>query len=227
MTGLFDSVFGTATTITVQEFLICIAVSLVIGVFLAGTYAFRSKYTQSFLVTLALIPAVVCVVIMMINGNVGAGVAVAGAFSLVRLRSVPGSVKEICAIFLAMGAGLVTGMGFIGYAVLFAVILDGAMFICSLTGFGGGMDGEERALKITVPENLDYTEAFDELLADCTENYRLTNVKTTNMGSLFKLTYVVKLNKDTNQKDMIDRLRVRNGNLEIMLMQVDSGDMTL
>lgn len=164
---------------------------------------------------------------MMVNGNVGAGVAVAGAFSLVRFRSVPGSAKEICAIFLAMGAGLVAGMGFIVYAVLFAVILGGAMFICSLTGFGSGMDGEERALKITVPENLDYAEAFDEILADCTENYRLTNVKTTNMGSLFKLTYVVKLNKDTNQKDMIDRLRVRNGNLEIMLMQVDSGDMTL
>lgn len=227
MTGLFDSVFGTAATITVQEFLICIAVSLVIGVFLALVYAFRSKYTQSFLVTLALIPAVVCVVIMMVNGNVGAGVAVAGAFSLVRFRSVPGSAKEICAIFLAMGAGLVTGMGFIGYAVLFAVILGGAMFICSLTGFGGGRDEEERTLKITVPENLDYTEVFDEILADCTDSYRLTNVKTTNMGSLFKLTYVVKLKKDTNQKNMIDRLRVRNGNLEIMLTQVDTGDMTL
>ena len=150
----------------------------------------------------------------------------AGAFSLVRFRSVPGSAKEICAIFLAMGAGLVTGMGFIGYAVLFAVILGGAMFICSLTGFGGGRDGE-RALKITVPENLDYTEAFDEILAGCTDSYRLTNVKTTNMGSLFKLTYVVKLKNDTNQKDMIDKLRVRNGNLEIMLAQVDSGDMTL
>ena len=108
MTGLFDSIFGTATTISVQEFLTCIAVSLIIGVFLALVYAFRSKYTQSFLVTLALIPAVVCVVIMMVNGNVGAGVAVAGAFSLVRFRSVPGSAKEICAIFLAMGAGLVT-----------------------------------------------------------------------------------------------------------------------
>ena len=225
MTGLFDSIFGTATTISVQEFLICIAVSLIIGVFLALVYAFRSKYTQSFLVTLALIPAVVCVVIMMVNGNVGAGVAVAGAFSL-RFRSVPGSAKEICAIFLAMGAGLVTGMGFIGYAVLFAAILGGAMFICNLTGFGGGRD-EERALKITVPENLDYTEAFDEILADCTDSYRLINVKTTNMGSLFKLTYVVKLKKHTNQKDMIDNLRVRNGNLEIMLAQVDSGDMTL
>ena len=148
------------------------------------------------------------------------------AFSLVRFRSVPGSAKEICAIFLAMGAGLVTGMGFIGYAVLFAAILGGAMFICSLTGFGGGRD-EERALKITVPENLDYTEAFDEILADCTDSYRLINVKTTNMGSLFKLTYVVKLKKHTNQKDMIDKLRVRNGNLEIMLAQVDSGNMTL
>lgn len=227
MTGLFDSVFGTSTTITVRKFLICIAVSLVIGVFLALVYAFRSKYTQSFLVTLALIPAVVCVVIMMVNGNVGAGVAVAGAFSLVRFRSVPGSAKEICAIFLAMGAGLVTGMGFIGYAVLFAVILGGAMFICSLTGFGGGRDEGERTLKITVPENLDYTEAFDEILADCTDSYRLTNVKTTNMGSLFKLTYVVKLKNDTNQKDMVDKLRVRNGNLEIMLTQVDTEDMAL
>ena len=110
MTGLFDSVFGTATTITVQEFLLCIAVSLVIGVFLAGVYAFKSKYTQSFLVTLALIPAVVCVVIMMVNGNVGAGVAVAGAFSLVRFRSVPGTAKEITMLFLAMASGLMAGL---------------------------------------------------------------------------------------------------------------------
>ena len=93
MTGLFDSIFGTATTISVQEFLICIAVSLIIGVFLALVYAFRCNYTQSFLVTLALLPAVVCGVIMMVNGNVGAGVAVAGEFSLVRIRSVPGSAK--------------------------------------------------------------------------------------------------------------------------------------
>ena len=227
MTGLFDSIFGTVASITVQEFLICIAVSLAIGIFLAGVYAFRSRYTQSFLVTLALIPAVVCVVIMMVNGNVGAGVAVAGAFSLVRFRSVPGTAREICAIFLAMGAGLVTGMGFIGYAVLFAAILGGAMFICSLTGFGSAKSEEEKTLRITVPENLDYTEAFEEILADCTDSYKLTNVKTTNMGSLFKLTYVVKLKTDANQKDMIDRLRVRNGNLEIMLTQVDTGDMTL
>ena len=228
LSNIFTGIFDTTgeTVIAVPQFILCIVVSLMIGAFITWVYTYKSCYTASFAITLAMLPAVVCIVIMMVNGNVGAGVAVAGAFSLVRFRSVPGSAKEICAIFLAMGAGLVTGMGFIGYAVLFAIILGGAMFACSLTGFGGGRD-EEKALKITVPENLDYTEAFDEVLADCTDSYRLTNVKTTNMGSLFKLTYVVKLKKDTNQKDMIDRLRVRNGNLEIMLTQVDSGDMTL
>lgn len=222
MTGIFDSVFNGQTEVTAGQFLLCIAVSLAIGVFVALVYAVKSRYTQSFLMTLALLPAVVCVVIMMVNGNVGAGVAVAGAFSLVRFRSVPGSAKEICAIFLVMGVGLVTGMGYLAYAVLFAVILGGAMLICNLVGFGGMTDGRERSLRITVPENLDYTQAFEEILAECTDSYRLTNVKTTNMGSLFKLTYEVRMKKDTNEKDMIDRLRVRNGNLEIMLANVDT-----
>ena len=108
-----------------------------------------------------------------------------------------------------------TGMGFIGYAVLFAAILGGAMFICSLTGFGGGRD-EERALKITVPENLDYTEAFDEVLVDCTDSYRLTNVKTTNMGSMFELSYQIEVKEGVHEKELIDEIRCRNGNLTVI-----------
>lgn len=111
--SLFRGLFDTDMThvISVSDFLLCIGCSLLIGLVLAACYTYRTRYTKSFVVTLALLPAVVCVVIMMVNGNVGAGVAVAGAFSLVRFRSVPGTAKEIGVLFLAMGAGLIAGMG--------------------------------------------------------------------------------------------------------------------
>ena len=220
MTGLFDSVFGTATTITVQEFLICIAVSLVIGVFLAGVYAFRSKYTQSFLVTLALIPAVVCVVIMMVNGNVGAGVAVAGTFSLVRFRSVPGTAKEIGTIFLAMAAGLIAGMGYLGFAVLFSLIMGLVMLMLNITGFGTHKKAtNDKTLKITIPEDLNYGEVFDDLFEQYLTHCEVIAVKTSNMGSLYKLTYHITLKDQKQEKKFIDELRCRNGNLEISIMQ--------
>ena len=220
MTGLFDSVFGTATTITVQEFLICIAVSLVIGVFLAGVYAFRSKYTQSFLVTLALIPAVVCVVIMMVNGNVGAGVAVAGTFSLVRFRSVPGTAKEIGTIFLAMAAGLIAGMGYLGFAVLFSLIMGLVMLMLNITGFGTHKKAtNDKTLKITIPEDLNYVELFYDLFDQYLTHCEVIAVKTSNMGSLYKLTYHITLKDQKQEKKFIDELRCRNGNLEISIMQ--------
>ena len=161
---LFSGIFSSTTqTIAVPQFLLCIAVALVIGIFLAAVYSYKTKYTKSFVVTLALLPAVVCVVIMMVNGNVGAGVAVAGAFSLVRFRSVPGTAKEIGTIFLAMGAGLICGMGYLGYAVLFSLILGIAMFILNKVNIGADKRLEQdRILKITIPEDLNYTGAFDD-----------------------------------------------------------------
>ena len=189
-TGIFDS--ETLTAISLSEFLICIGVSLLIGLFLALTYTYKNKYTKSFVVTLAMLPTVVCVIIMMVNGNLGTGVAVAGTFSLVRFRSVPGTAKEIGAIFLAMGAGLAMGMGYLGYGVLFALILGTVNIIYTMSNVGN-ISNTYRTMKITIPEDLNYTDIFDDLFMKYTKKCELINVKTTNMGSLFKLTYDVTL----------------------------------
>lgn len=210
--GIFDS--STVTVIPVYQFLLCVVVSLVLGIVLAAAYTY---YNAGFVRTLAILPAVVCIVIMMVNGNVGTGVAVAGAFSLVRFRSVPGSAKEIGAIFIAMGAGLVSGMGYLGYAVLYTVILSLVMALYVQIRAWEKNAGSEKTMVITIPEDLDYTEVFDDLLEAYTSRYELTEVKTTNMGSLFKLTYQLSLKDTSKEKEMIDHLRCRNGNLEIMV----------
>lgn len=211
--GIFDD--GAITAVPVPQFLLCAGVALAVGVFLALVYAYRSQYTRSFLLTLAVLPAVVCVVIMMVNGNIGAGVAVAGAFSLVRFRSVPGTAKEIGAIFLAMATGLVAGMGYLAYAVLFAVILGAVWVLYERLGLGGRAGSLERTLRVTIPEDLDYTTVFDAPLAEYTTAAQLTQVKTTNLGSLFKLTYRIRLKSGDAEKDLIDAIRCRNGNLEV------------
>lgn len=215
---IFKGIFDTQSTmvISVPAFLLCIGVTLVIGLILAGAYLCGNRCTKSFLATLALLPAIVCVVIMMVNGNVGAGVAVAGAFSLVRFRSVPGTAREIGAIFLGMCAGLIAGMGYLGYAVLFTVLLCGVMVLYGKLDFGTRKSSEKyKVLHITVPEDLDYSGAFDEVLGEYTASHELIQVKTTNMGSLFRLTYNLVLNNAEQEKELIDKLRCRNGNLEI------------
>ena len=212
--GIFDSQL--TSVISVSDFLLCLAVSLVIGLLLAGIYTYKNRYTKGFLVTLATLPAVVWVVIMMVNGNIGPGVAVAGAFSLVRFRSAPGTAKEIGALFLAMCTGLIAGMGYLGYAVLFALILGGVMLLYNKFDFGAKKNGEKyKVLHITIPEDLDYTGVFDEILEKYTTSHELIQVKTTNMGSLFKLTYHLVLKSAEEEKELIDKLRCRNGNLEI------------
>lgn len=221
----FQGVFDTngSVVIPVTDFLLCVGVSLAIGGFLAAVYMYKNRYTQSFVMTLALIPAVVCVVIMMVNGNIGAGVAVTGAFSLVRFRSVPGTAKEICAIFLAMGAGLITGMGYLGYGILFSVILGIVNLLYIQLGIWSDKKHEkEKILRITVPENLDYTDAFDDLMEEYTIYSEITNVKTSDMGSLFKLTYNIILKNAEKEKEFIDKLRCRNGNLEINLSRQET-----
>lgn len=215
---IFHGIFDTQTTnvISVSNFLLCIAVSLVLGLVLAMVYTYKTRYTKSFLTTLALLPAIVCVVILMVNGNVGTGVAVAGTFSLVRFRSVPGTAKEIGAIFLAMCAGLIAGMGYLGYAALFTLVLCAILVLYNLLDFGSRKNGERyKVLHITIPEDLDYTGAFDEVLDKYTSSHELVQVKTTNMGSLFRLTYNMVLRSPGEEKELIDKLRCRNGNLEI------------
>ena len=212
--GLFDT--DLTTVISVTDFLLCIFVSLVIGILMTFAYMYRTRYTKSFVVTLALLPAVVCVVIMMVNGNVGAGVAVAGAFSLVRFRSVPGTAKEICTLFLAMGAGLIAGMGYLGFALLFTILMCIMFVLYNRLDFGTKKNSKKfKTFTITIPEDLDYTGIFDDIFSEFTVAHDLTCVKSTNMGSMFKLTYNVILRDVTREKEMIDKIRCRNGNLEI------------
>ena len=217
---IFQSLFAGEYTpvISVPNFLLCVGVSLVIGIILSLCYMAYTRYTKSFVATLALLPAVVCVVIMMVNGNVGAGVAVAGAFSLVRFRSVPGTAKEIVVLFLAMGAGLIAGMGYLAYGLLFALVLGGATLVYNKLDLGTSKNrARYKVLRITVPEDLDYTGIFDELFREYTTSWELVNVKTTNMGSLFRLTYDIRLADPAREKEFIDKLRCRNGNLEISI----------
>lgn len=212
--GIFDS--DLTVVISVTDFLLCIAASLVIGLIIAFGYMYKTRYTKSFVITLALLPAVVCVVIMMVNGNVGTGVAVAGAFSLVRFRSIPGTAKEIGTLFLAMGAGLIAGMGYIGFAILFAVVLCAVFVLYNLLDFGAKSNAAKyKTFRIVIPEDLDYTGVFEEIFSQYTSGCELTNVKTTNMGSMYRLTYDVVLTDITKEKELIDKLRCRNGNLEI------------
>ncbi len=219
--GLFDS--DLTVVIGVGDFLLCLGCSLVLGLVMALAYMYRTRYTKSFVITLALLPAVVCIVIMLVNGNVGTGVAVAGAFSLVRFRSVPGTAKEICTLFLAMGAGLITGMGYLGFAVLFTVILCAVFLIYNRLDFGSGKNAASyKTFAVTIPEDLDYTEVFDDIFKDYTTSWELVQVKTTNMGSLFRLTYHVVLRDVSKEKEMIDKLRCRNGNLEIAVSRQET-----
>ena len=182
---------------------------------------YKNRCTGSFLGALALLPAIVCAVIMAVNGNIGAGVAVAGAFSLVRFRSAPGTAREITALFTAMAAGLMTGMGFILYAGVFVLVIGGATLVCRYLELSSDRAADlRRSLRITIPEDLDYAGVFDDILAEYTKEHKLISSKTTNMGSMFKLTYDITLDKNRSEKEFIDKLRCRNGNLEIAISAV-------
>ena len=219
--GLFDS--DAVAIISLTDFLLCIGTSLALGLILALTHMYRARYTRSFITTLALLPAVVCVVIMLVNGNVGAGVAVAGAFSLVRFRSVPGTAREITMLFLAMGAGLIAGMGYLGFAALFTLVMCLCCVIYSRMDFGCRRYATlYKTLTITIPEDLDYSGVFDDLFAQYTQSHELVRVKTTNMGSLFRLTYDLVFKDPAKEKEFIDQLRCRNGNLEITVSKQET-----
>lgn len=219
--GIFDSDF--IVSVGAGDFLLCMGVSLILGIISAFAYMYRSRYSKSFAVTLALLPAAVCVVIMLVNGNVGTGVAVAGAFSLVRFRSAPGTAREICALLIAMGTGMVAGMGYLGFAVLFAVIMCLMLLLYSRIGFGEDKKWVGKTLTVTVPEDVNYTGIFDDIFGAYTSSCKLVRVKTVNLGSMFRLTYNITLRDITKEKEMIDKIRCRNGNLEISVSEQDNG----
>ena len=209
-----DYIFGSIMTngmVTGVTFLVSTFASLAIGIFIAFMYTLKNSYSKSFFVTLSLIPAIVQIIIMLVNGNLGVGVAVAGAFSLVKFRSAPGAGKEITSIFLAMASGLATGMGYIGIAVIFVVILSLVTVILNSLHIGEN----EKLLRITIPEGLDFEGIFDDILAKYTTRSELQEVRTYGMGSLYRLSYKIIMQSGASTKSMIDEMRVRNGNLEI------------
>ena len=218
MEQLLTSIYAETTeaTISAAQFGAAFGAALLLGIVIAAAYMYNTRYTKSFVVTLAMLPAIVCVIIAMVNGSIGAGIAVAGTFSLVRFRSVPGTAKEICAIFLAMAAGLATGMGYIGLAAVFTVILALVIALTSRMDLGTKKNSDRyKSFRIMIPEDLDYTGVFEDVFDEYASSCELVNVKTTNMGSMFRLTYDVILRDPSREKELIDKLRCRNGNLEI------------
>lgn len=219
MSVIFESIVK--TDFTLGTYLICLCAALVCGILAALAASYKSRVTKSFLVSLVLLPMIVETVIVMVNGNVGTGVAVMGAFSLVRFRSVPGRAKDIVSIFLVMTAGLACAAGYVGISILFTLLVCGVMLLLAKIPLG---DERTQDLRITVPETLHYGDAFQDLFEQYTKKVRLVRVKTSNMGSLYKLQYQVQL-KDTGETQaFLDALRCRNGNLEISLGEAEGSE---
>ncbi len=203
------------TEITVSSFFVCTGISLILGFLTALVSMYENKPTQSFVITLAVTPTIVQIIIMLVNGNIGTGLAVAGAFGLVRYRSASASGKEISLIFLSMALGLATGMGYVVLACIFFVVVALFLLMLQKIHFGAGNENL-RSLKITISENLDYDGLFDDIFAEFTDMVELEKVKTTNMGTLYELDYAVILKDEHKVKTFIDELRCRNGNLNIV-----------
>ncbi len=215
MPDLFASIID--GNVTVTTYLICAAVSLVCGLAAAFSATYKNSISKGFFISLVLLPVIVQTVITMVNGNIGTGVAVMGAFSLIRFRSAPGKAKDIVNIFLAMTAGLICAAGYVAIALMFTAIVCVILIILNSIPFGSD---KELDLTITVPESLNYCEAFDDLFSKYTSKHRLNLVKTTNMGSLYRLTYRIQMKNRNEIKEFIDDLRCRNGNLEIRLSDI-------
>lgn len=218
---MLNSILGSSFSIGI--FLLCMICSIILGAVIAIVHSRFGNSSKGFVITIALLPAIVQMVITLVNGNLGTGVAVMGAFSLVRFRSVPGNAKEISSIFLAMTVGLATGTGYLAVAALFVLIIEAVSIFYYVTGFGESIQ-REKELKVTIPEGLDYTGIFDDLFEKYTKKHDLINVRTTNMGSLFKLSYRINLKNPTEEKAFLDELRCRNGNLEISCGRVAYGN---
>lgn len=210
---MFSSVLG--STLTLPSFLLCVAAAVVCGIIISLIYNASVHATSSLALTIAMLPAITTMVIMMVNGNLGVGVAVAGSFSLVRFRSLPGRATDIVVIFLAMGVGLCTGMGYVMFALLMSVLLSGTFAVLSMAPWMSGTS-KRRSLRITIPEDLDYTSVFDEIFAKYTTRHEETSVKTANLGTMYQISYDIMLRDPKEEKKMIDELRVRNGNLPVI-----------
>lgn len=219
---MFDWILHTVDLTVASNLVLCTLASVVLGVLASLAYMFKNTYNKGFAITLAVLPVIVQMVIMLVNGEIGVGVAVMGAFGLVRFRSMQGSAREIGAIFLSMAMGLAMGVGNIGAAVLLLVVVSLMNIVFSLTAFGEQRSDYMR-LKIKIPDDVDYSCMFDDVFKKYAEKYELTAVKTANLGSLFELVYNVKLKANVNQKEFIDALREKNDNLAVIFGKMPVG----
>ena len=215
LSHLFYDIF-TDTAVDPVMMMLAIGVSLLLGLVVAKVYQFKTVYSKSFVMSLALLPTLIAIVIFLVNGSLGAGVAVMGAFSLIRFRSAPGGAKELVSIFLVMTIGIAIGMGYLVFATVFTFIMSLAMLLLEVVNFGQ-MKHSMRQLTVVIPESLDYESIFDDIFNKAANHIELANVKTSDMGSLFKLKYIIQLNGRMTEKELIDALRTRNGNLEIAI----------
>lgn len=219
---MLDSILNSTTTsttdLTLSNALVTIGLAIVLGLIISLTYMKTNKatYTQGFTLTLIVLPIVVAVIILMIGSNVARAFSLAGAFSIIRFRSAAGDPKDITYVLFTMAAGLACGVGSLGYAVLFTVILCAVMFVLSRFKFGV-KKSQQKTLKVTIPENLGYEEAFEEVFSKFGVQHELKKIRTTELGSLYELVYSVTMDQNVNQKAFLDSIRTRNGNLDLSL----------
>ncbi|MBM7568566.1 DUF4956 domain-containing protein [Paenibacillus sacheonensis] len=217
---MIDSILTTAAegqALTFTDALLTIVVSIALGALISWTYMrTQATYTQNFALTMIVLPAIVAIIILLIGSNIARAFSLAGAFSIIRFRSAPGDPKDIAFVLFTMAAGLACGVGSLDYGILFTIVLCGLMFVLRAMNFGGKR-AAQKLLKVTIPENLGYEEAFDEVFNQFGIAYELRKVRTTELGSLYEVVYAVTIDERTNQKDFLDAIRCRNGNLDITL----------
>ena len=219
---MFNSILeSNSGTLSISTALICMGAAIIFGIIIALVHMYSTKCSKNFAITIAVLPLLVQVVIMMVNGNLGTSIAILGSFSLIRFRSMQGNSRELVSIFFAMAIGLAVGMGHIMYAFVFTLITSLALIILQKSSFGMKKNNE-KSLKVTIPENLDYTNIFDDIFDKYTNNIELNKIKTTNMGSMFELSYNISLKNNINEKDFIDEIRTRNGDLTVNLGRVST-----
>ena len=212
---MFESIISTSEGLTAQSAIILTAVSIVFGGIAAAVYRITNRhYSKNLMVALVVLTALVQAVIMLVNGSVGAGIAVMGAFNMVRFRSAPGSARDICCIFYAVGIGLATGMGYVGFAAVYAVIIGALLTVLSfIPAFGTKRSA--KLLRVLIPENLDYTDCFKDIFDEYLASVSVIQAKTTNMGTMYDLKYEIVLRDNLKEKELLDKIRTRNGNLTV------------
>lgn len=213
---MFDSIY--TSTVTSSQFFLMALVSLITGLLYSWIISFRVRSTKRFFIVTSLIPFVVGAVITFVNGNIGAGVAIGGAFGLIRFRSAQGSSEEIAAILIAMASGIAFGMGYVAYGVIILLALAVVFFVFSLLPiFEHKGASQDKLLRVTIPEALEYHDVFDDIFAHYLSEHTSVGVKTTGMGSMFRLSFKIRMKDPAEEKAFIDELRTRNGNLEIAI----------